>query len=178
MLALIDNYDSFTYNLAQYFMELGEKIAIFRNDKISCRELFIEAFDALIISPGPCSPKEAGMSCEAIKMAGEKNIPVLGICLGFQSMGYIYGGDIIHAPHVMHGKTSNIYHNKRGIFRNIPSPFKATRYHSLILDPKSVPKCLEITAKTDDGIIMAVKHRTLPLYGVQFHPESILIYGS
>ncbi len=174
MLVMIDNYDSFTFNIVQYFKELKQEIKVFRNNQISLEEIFSLPLKALIVSPGPCSPSKAGISNSAIKTAAEKGIPVFGICLGFQCIGEIFGGKISHAPYLMHGKISEIHHNGQGIFSNIPSPFKAVRYHSLALEPESVPKCLAITAKTNDNIIMAVQHKTLPIHGVQFHPESIL----
>lgn len=171
---MIDNYDSFTFNIVQYFKELKQEIKVFRNNQISIEDIFKLPLKALIISPGPCFPSKAGISNNAIKTAAKKNIPVLGICLGYQCIGEIFGGSIIHAPYLMHGKISEIYHKNEGIFTNIPSPFKAVRYHSLALDRKTVPACLKITAKTNDNVIMAVQHKTLPIHGVQFHPESIL----
>jgi len=174
MLVMIDNYDSFTFNIVQYFKELKQDIKVFRNNQISIEELFNISFDALIVSPGPCTPSKAGISNDAIKVASERNIPVFGICLGYQCIGEIFGGSIDHAPYLMHGKTSAIYHDSEGIFSNIPSPFNAVRYHSLALTPDSVPNCLKVTAKTKDNIIMAIQHKYLPVYGVQFHPESIL----
>ncbi|MCP4177793.1 MAG: aminodeoxychorismate/anthranilate synthase component II [bacterium] len=174
MLVMIDNYDSFTYNIVQYFKELNQDITIFRNDKITCKNLFEKKMDALIVSPGPCTPQKAGISCEAIKIASTKNIPVFGICLGFQSIGEVFGAKVVHAPYLMHGKTSKIYHNNTDIFRGLPSPFNATRYHSLAIAPDTVPDSLEVTAKTEDGVIMGIKHKKYPIYGVQFHPESIL----
>ena len=174
MLAMIDNYDSFTFNIVQYFKELKQELEVFRNDQITVEKLFSLDFDALIVSPGPCSPSQAGISNKAIEAAAQKNIPVLGICLGYQCIGEIFGGTITHAPYLMHGKISEIYHNQEGIFKNIPSPFKAVRYHSLALAPETTPNSLKITAKTHDGVIMAVEHKKYPIYGVQFHPESIL----
>jgi len=179
MILMIDNYDSFTYNIVQYFKELNQNIDVVRNDQTTADKIFTEnKFDAIVISPGPCTPKKAGISCDVIRKASEHSIPILGICLGFQSIGYVSGAEIIHAPTLMHGKTSKIYHNSEGIFRNIPSPYSATRYHSLVISPSSIPDCLKVTAKTIDGVIMGIQHKTLPIYGVQFHPESILTeYG-
>lgn len=174
MILMIDNYDSFTFNIFQYFKELEQKIKVFRNDQISLKTISRLSFDALIISPGPRTPDKTGCSNDAIKFAIKNRIPVFGICLGLQCIGKIFGSTIIHAPNPVHGKTSKIYHNGKNIFSNIPSPFKATRYHSLILAPKSIPKTIEVTAKTKDNIIMAIQHKTLPIYGVQFHPESAL----
>ena len=174
MLVMIDNYDSFTFNIVQYLKELKQEIKVFRNNQVSIDEIFSLPLNAIVISPGPCSPSKAGISNDIIKTAADKNIPVLGICLGYQCIGEIFGGVITHAPYLMHGKTSKIYHNQTGIFANLPSPFNAVRYHSLALEPNTVPECLTVTAKTDDDIIMAVQHKSLPIHGVQFHPESIL----
>ena len=174
MLLMIDNYDSFTYNIVQYFLELGKDIEIIRNDSVSIGELFEETFSALIVSPGPCTPKKAGITCAAIRKASDLNIPVFGICLGLQAICEVFGGSIKKAPEVMHGKTSMIYHNGKDIFFGIPSPFKGMRYHSLVLDKSTIPKTLEITARTESDVIMGVKHRNKKIYGVQFHPESIL----
>lgn len=171
---MIDNYDSFTYNIVQYLGELGEKPQVHRNDRISMDELKAASFDALVVSPGPCSPTEAGLSCDAIKYCAQEKIPVLGICLGHQCIGEVFGGKIVHAPYLMHGKVSEIIHDGKGIFADIPDRFQATRYHSLTIEPESNPECLEVTAKTEDGIIMGIQHRELPVYGVQFHPESII----
>ncbi len=178
MLLMIDNYDSFTYNLVQYFGELGADVRVVRNDEISVEEIGRLAPDHLVISPGPCTPAEAGVSVAAIKAFAGK-IPVLGVCLGHQSIGQAFGGDIVHAGAVMHGKTSPIYHGDTGVFTDLPNPFEATRYHSLVIDRKTLPDCLEVIAWTRgaDGAvdeIMGVRHRTLPVQGVQFHPESIL----
>lgn len=178
MLLMIDNYDSFTYNVVQYLAELGAQVEVYRNDKISIAD--IEALNPahLVISPGPCTPNEAGISVEVIKhFAG--NIPILGICLGHQSIGQAFGGCIIRAGKVMHGKTSRVCHRNQGVFEGLTNPFQATRYHSLVISPEQLPDCLEITAWTenDDGSmeeIMGVRHKALPLQGVQFHPESIL----
>jgi anthranilate synthase component II len=178
MLVMIDNYDSFTYNLVQYFAELGAEVQIFRNDCISIAALQDLALSHLVISPGPCTPNEAGISMAAIETFAGK-IPILGVCLGHQSIGQVFGGRIVHARSVMHGKTSLIYHQNSGVFRDLPNPFQATRYHSLVIERASFPSCLEITAwtQTDDGTmdeIMGVRHRSLAIEGVQFHPESIL----
>ncbi len=173
MLLMIDNYDSFTYNLVQYLGELGEDVLVRRNDEISIVEIEVLAPKRIVISPGPCSPSEAGISVAAIeKFAGK--IPLLGVCLGHQSIGQAFGGKIVHAKTLMHGKTSQVTHTNRGIFAGLPSPYRATRYHSLVIERESCPDCLEITAWTDDGEIMGVRHKTLPIEGVQFHPESIM----
>ncbi|MFZ6016120.1 MAG: aminodeoxychorismate/anthranilate synthase component II [Nitrospirota bacterium] len=173
MLLMIDNYDSFTYNLVQYFGEMGEDIKVFRNDKITIPEIERLSPERIVISPGPCTPKEAGISVELIKhFAGR--IPILGVCLGHQSIGAAFGGDIIRAPRLMHGKTSMIYHDGKTIFEGLPDPFEATRYHSLIIKQETLPDCLEITAWTDMGEIMGVRHKEFIIEGVQFHPESIL----
>lgn len=172
MLAMIDNYDSFTFNLVQYFGELGQNVEVFRNDQISVDELEALHPDYLVISPGPCTPNEAGISVAAITRLAEK-IPVLGVCLGHQCIGQAFGGKIVHAQKLMHGKTSMIHHNGHGVFYQLPDPFQATRYHSLAVEQQSVPKCFEVTAHTEDGEIMAIKHRQYAVQGVQFHPESI-----
>jgi anthranilate synthase/aminodeoxychorismate synthase-like glutamine amidotransferase len=173
MLLMIDNYDSFTYNLVQYLGELGEDIRVFRNDRISIREIEEMKPDRIVISPGPCTPKEAGISVETIRhFAGR--LPILGVCLGHQSIGAAFGGEIIRAPLLMHGKTSLIYHDGKTIFKGLPDPFEATRYHSLLIRKESVPNCLEISAWTDSGQIMGVRHKEFDIEGVQFHPESIL----
>jgi anthranilate synthase component 2 len=173
MLLMIDNYDSFTYNLVQYFGELGEDVAVYRNDEITLERIAELEPDRIVVSPGPCTPNEAGVSVPLIKrFAGE--IPILGVCLGHQSIGQAYGGHIVHAQQLMHGKTSQIHHRDEGVFKSLPEPFRATRYHSLVIERTTLPDCLEITAWTDDGEIMGVRHRTLPVEGVQFHPESIL----
>ncbi|OZY86216.1 anthranilate/aminodeoxychorismate synthase component II [Cellvibrio mixtus] len=178
MILMIDNYDSFTYNLVQYFGELGADIKVVRNDEITLDEIATLAPEKIVISPGPCTPTEAGVSVATIQTFAGK-IPILGVCLGHQSIGQALGGKVIRAPYVMHGKTSPVYHSNTGIFRGLANPFQATRYHSLVIEKESLPDCLEITAWTqnDDGSmaeIMGVKHRTLALEGVQFHPESIL----
>ena len=173
MLLMIDNYDSFTYNLVQYFGELGEEVTVFRNDEITLDKIAQLAPQRIVISPGPCTPSEAGVSVPLIgKFSGK--IPILGVCLGHQSIGQAFGGNIVHAKQVMHGKTSPIFHNGSGVFAGLPSPFTATRYHSLVIERASLPDCLEITAWTEDGEIMGVRHKTLAVEGVQFHPESIL----
>ena len=173
MLVMIDNYDSFTYNLVQYFGELGEEVAVYRNDEIALDEVARLKPARIVVSPGPCTPNEAGVSVPLIKrFAGE--IPILGVCLGHQSIGQAFGGRIVHAKQLMHGKTSAIRHNDAGVFKGLPDPFQATRYHSLVIERASLPDCLEITAWTDDGEIMGVRHKTLAVEGVQFHPESIL----
>jgi len=175
---MVDNYDSFTYNLVQYFGELGADVTVVRNDQVSVADIEAIAPDKIVISPGPCTPKEAGVSVEAIKrFAGQ--IPILGVCLGHQSIGYAFGGDIIHAKAIMHGKTSLVYHHDQGVFKGLSNPFTATRYHSLVIDQTTIPDCLEITAWTQDDAgnideIMGVRHKTLDIEGVQFHPESIL----
>ena len=173
MLLMIDNYDSFTYNLVQYFGELGEDVAVFRNDEITPDEIIKLEPSFIVISPGPCTPMEAGVSISLIERYCEK-IPILGVCLGHQSIGQAFGGKIIHAKQLMHGKTTLISHNDTGVFHNLPNPFTATRYHSLVIDNESLPDCLEITAWADDGEIMGVRHKNLEVQGVQFHPESFL----
>ena len=170
---VIDNYDSFVYNLVQYLGELNAEPLVKRHDAITIDEVEDMSPHALLISPGPGNPKQAGISVDLIKWAAGK-IPVLGICLGHQCIGEAWGGKIVHAPQVMHGKTSLISHNKSGLFKDIESPFNATRYHSLMVDPESFPDELEITAKTDDGLIMGLKHKQFEIHGLQFHPESIL----
>jgi len=173
MLLMIDNYDSFTYNLVQYFGELGAEVKVYRNDQISLDAIEQLRPDHIVISPGPCTPNEAGISIEAIlRFAGR--IPLLGVCLGHQSIGQAYGGHIVRARTLMHGKTSMIHHRDTGVFSGLSNPFEATRYHSLVIERESLPECLEITAWTDDGEIMGVRHRELDVEGVQFHPESIL----
>ena len=178
MLLMIDNYDSFTYNLVQYFGELGANVEVHRNDKISLDEIKELDPEKIVISPGPCTPNEAGISLDVIQeFAGKK--PIMGVCLGHQSIGQAFGGDIIHANEIMHGKTSDVYHDNHGVFKELSNPFKATRYHSLVIDKMTLPDCFEITAWTqnEDGSIdeiMGVRHKTLDIEGVQFHPESIL----
>ena len=178
MLLMIDNYDSFTYNLVQYFGELQADVQVYRNDKITVAEIEKLKPDHLVISPGPCTPNEAGVSLEVIKHFAGK-IPILGVCLGHQSIGQAFGGEIVHANAIMHGKTSMIHHKGEGVFKGIESPFEATRYHSLVIEKQSMPECLEITAWTENDKgeldeIMGVRHRELEVEGVQFHPESIL----
>jgi len=178
MLLMIDNYDSFTYNLVQYFGELGVEVEVHRNDRITVEEIEQKDPEWIVISPGPCTPNEAGISVDTIRyFTGRK--PILGVCLGHQSIGQAFGGDIVHAGAIMHGKTSMIHHNDKGLFKGIPNPFEATRYHSLVIDKTTLPEELEITAwtETPDGDldeIMGVRHRTMPIEGMQFHPESIL----
>ncbi|NEX21281.1 aminodeoxychorismate/anthranilate synthase component II [Thiorhodococcus mannitoliphagus] len=178
MLLMIDNYDSFTYNLVQYFGELGADVRVVRNDELSLEQAAALGADRVVISPGPCTPTEAGISVALIqKLAGQ--VPILGVCLGHQSIGQAFGGEIVKAPAVMHGKTSPIYHLDQGVFSGLSDPFEATRYHSLVIDEKSLPDCLEVTAwtQTSQGereAIMGVRHREMPIQGVQFHPESIL----
>jgi len=173
MLLLLDNYDSFTYNLYQYLSELGAEVQVHRNDQISLDEIEALQPDHIVVSPGPCTPNEAGLSCQVIENFGPR-IPVLGVCLGHQAIGQVYGGRIIRAPEPMHGKTSPMYHHEQGVFRRLPAPFEANRYHSLIVERSTLPDVLEITAETDDGLIMGLRHRTYPVEGVQFHPESIM----
>ncbi|HSF69182.1 MAG TPA: aminodeoxychorismate/anthranilate synthase component II [Nitrospira sp.] len=173
MLLMIDNYDSFTYNLVQYLGELGEDVRVYRNDKISLARVGDLRPSRLVISPGPCTPKEAGISVEVIRAYGGK-IPILGVCLGHQSIAVAYGGEIIRAPRLMHGKTSPITHDGRTIYRSLPNPFDATRYHSLIVNRENLPDSLEVSAETAEGEIMGLRHKTLGVEGVQFHPESIL----
>jgi anthranilate synthase/aminodeoxychorismate synthase-like glutamine amidotransferase len=173
MLLMIDNYDSFTYNLVQYFGELGEDIEVFRNDKITIPEIEALKPERIVISPGPCTPNEAGISIDVIRHFKGK-IPILGVCLGHQSIGAAFGGEIVRAPRLMHGKTSIIYHDGKTIFKDIPNPFEATRYHSLIIKRESLPDSLVVTAWTEEGEIMGVRHKEYIIEGVQFHPESIL----
>ena len=173
MLLMIDNYDSFTYNLVQYFAELGADVVVYRNDEITVEQIENLRPQHIVVSPGPCTPNEAGISVATIKHFAGK-VPLLGVCLGHQSIGQAFGGKIIHAKTLMHGKTSLIHHHKNSVFAGLPDPFVATRYHSLVIERASLPECLEITAWTDDGEIMGVRHKTLAVHGVQFHPESIL----
>ena len=173
MLLMIDNYDSFTYNLVQYFAELGEEVAVHRNDEITLEQIEALQPQHIVISPGPCTPNEAGISVPTIKRFAGR-IPILGVCLGHQSIGQAFGGRIIHAKQLMHGKTSPIFHDNTSVFRGLPNPFTATRYHSLVIERESLPDCLEITAWSEDGEIMGVRHKSLAVEGVQFHPESIL----
>ncbi|MBI3716109.1 MAG: aminodeoxychorismate/anthranilate synthase component II [Betaproteobacteria bacterium] len=173
MLLMIDNYDSFTYNLVQYFGELGEDVVVKRNDEIGVTDIEAMKPARIVVSPGPCSPAEAGISVPAIQ-AFAGRVPILGVCLGHQSIGQAYGGRIVHAKTLMHGKTSTMTHTGAGVFAGLPTPYRITRYHSLVIERDSCPDCLEITAWTDDGEIMGVRHKSLPLEGVQFHPESIM----
>jgi anthranilate synthase/aminodeoxychorismate synthase-like glutamine amidotransferase len=173
MLAMVDNYDSFTYNLVQYLGELGQVIKVYRNDQITADELERVGPERIVISPGPCSPLEAGVSNEIIRRFAGK-VPLLGVCLGHQCIGHVFGGEVVRAPRLMHGKTSMIHHDGKTIYRGLPDPFCATRYHSLIIRRETLPSCLEITAETDQGEIMGVRHREHTVEGVQFHPESIL----
>jgi anthranilate synthase/aminodeoxychorismate synthase-like glutamine amidotransferase len=173
---VVDNYDSFVYNLVQYLGELGAVPLVYRHDALSLAEVRELAPDAVLVSPGPGRPEDAGVSNELIRELGAE-LPVLGVCLGHQCIGQVFGGRVVRAPQVMHGKTSWISHDGQGVFAGLPEPFEATRYHSLVVDRASVPDCLEITAETDDGVIMGLRHRELPVEGVQFHPESILTTG-
>jgi anthranilate synthase/aminodeoxychorismate synthase-like glutamine amidotransferase len=173
MILLLDNYDSFTYNLAQYLGELGCTVEVHRNDKISVEEITRRKPEKIVISPGPCTPQEAGICVELVQRLARK-FPILGVCLGHQAIGVAFGGKIIRAPKLFHGKTSEIHHDRKGVFRKLPDPFTATRYHSLIVERKSLPRELAITAETDDGIIMGFRHRKFSVEGVQFHPESVL----
>lgn len=173
MILLIDNYDSFTYNLVQYLGELGAEILVKRNDEVTLEDVENYAPERIVISPGPCTPNEAGISVDLIRSFAQ-NIPILGVCLGHQAIGAAYGGEVVRAPYVMHGKTSEIHHDGKTIYAGLPDPFTATRYHSLIVKRETLPGELVVTAETDDGVIMGVRHREYPLEGVQFHPESIL----
>lgn len=176
MIAVIDNYDSFTYNLVQYLKEFGREVKVFRNDKVSVKELAALPLSHLLVSPGPCTPDEAGISMEAIRFFAGK-VPILGVCLGHQSIGQVFGGKIVKAQRMMHGKTSPIYHSGEGIFNGLPTPFQATRYHSLVIHPDSLSEELEVTARSDDGEIMGIRHKEFAITGVQFHPESIMTEG-
>ena len=169
---LIDNYDSFTFNLVHYIGELGADVKVWRNDEISVEEALDEEPDALVLSPGPCTPNQAGICLDLVRAAGATK-PILGVCLGHQAIGQVFGGRVVRAPVPMHGKISRVSHNARGLFRGVNGPFHATRYHSLVIDRATAPEDLEITAEADDGLIMAVSHRDRPVHGVQFHPESI-----
>jgi len=173
MIVMIDNYDSFTFNLVQYLAEMGEKLVVFRNDEVTVEDVVKLRPDKIVISPGPGRPEDAGISVKLIKEASGK-IPVLGVCLGHQAIGQAFGGKVVHAGTLVHGKTSKISHDGKTIFDGLPNPFIATRYHSLVVERESLPSCLEISAETDDGLIMAVRHKDLQVEGVQFHPESIL----
>ncbi|MEW6060564.1 MAG: aminodeoxychorismate/anthranilate synthase component II [Bacteroidota bacterium] len=172
MILVIDNYDSFTYNLVQYLGEMNVELQVVRNDKITVDEIRKLKPEAIVISPGPCTPKEAGVSVPLIKEF-YREIPILGVCLGHQSIGEAFGGNVVKAPSVVHGKTSEVLHEGKGIFKSIPTKFKATRYHSLVIEPKTMPGILDVTAKTADGVVMGVQHKQYPVFGVQFHPESI-----
>ncbi|MCP4935919.1 MAG: aminodeoxychorismate/anthranilate synthase component II [bacterium] len=171
-ITLIDNYDSFTYNLVHYLGELGSEVTVYRNDAKTVREILAHKPAALILSPGPCEPDQAGITLDLIKEA-PRDLPILGVCLGHQSIGQAFGGKVVRAPKLMHGKLSHIHHQGEGIFKDLPTPFEATRYHSLIVERDSLPDCLHVTARTSDGLIMAFEHVEHPIHGVQFHPESI-----
>ena len=173
MILVIDNYDSFTFNLVQYLGELGAEMRVYRNDKITVEEAVALNPEKVLVSPGPCTPKEAGISCDIVREFGPR-LPVFGVCLGHQAIGDVYGGNVIRADRLMHGKTSPMIHEGKSVFKGLPSPFDATRYHSLIIERESIPDCLEITAWTAEGEIMGVQHKQHPVHGVQFHPESIL----
>lgn len=173
MYILIDNYDSFTYNLFHFLGELGADVTVYRNDAITAAEVVALTPDGIVISPGPCDPDKAGVSLDVVNAAAEKRIPLLGVCLGHQALGQAMGGKVVRAPEPMHGKVSDIRHDGTGVFADLPTPFKATRYHSLSVDRASLPNTLSVTAETEDGVIMGVAHNELPLHGVQFHPESI-----
>ena len=173
MIILIDNYDSFTFNLVQYLGELGSKTHVYRNDQISVQNVIEQKPSGIIISPGPSNPDNAGICLDLITKCAEQNIPLLGVCLGHQAIGQVFGGKVIRAPEPVHGKTSNILHKQESVFKNIPSPFEATRYHSLIVERDSLPDTLQITAQSEDGLIMGLQHKSKPIHGVQFHPESI-----
>ena len=171
---VIDSYDSFVYNLVQYLGELGAQPDVVRNDQFTVAEALDRSPDLMLLSPGPGRPEDAGIICDAITAFAERGIPVFGVCLGHQAIGHVFGAAVVRAPHLMHGKTSPIEHDGVGVFAGLPSPLTATRYHSLVIDPATMPECLEVTAQTAEGIVMGVRHRTLPVEGVQFHPESIL----
>ncbi len=173
MLLMIDNYDSFTYNLVQYLGELGAEVKVFRNDKITLKEIEKLKPQQIVISPGPCTPKEAGISKEVIEHFAGK-VPILGVCLGHQSIGEVFGGEVVRAPYLMHGKTSQIHHDEKTIFQGVQNPFTATRYHSLIVKKETLPDVLEVSAWTEDGLIMGLRHKKYLVEGVQFHPESIM----
>ncbi len=172
VVAVIDNYDSFAYNLVQYLGELGAEVDVFRNDALSAAELAEREPAAVVISPGPCTPDEAGISLDVVRLMGAQT-PLLGVCLGHQAIGQAYGGRVVRAPRVMHGKVSSVHHDGAGVFAGLPDPFEATRYHSLVVERDSLPASLQVTAWTDDGVVMGVRHRSHPVVGVQFHPESI-----
>jgi len=170
---VIDNYDSFTYNLVQYLGELGAEVLVRRNDEVTTGEIPALQPDRIVVSPGPCTPNEAGISLKAIEEAPE-GVPVLGVCLGHQAIGQAYGGKVVRAKEPVHGKTARIMHDGEGVYRGLPQGFEATRYHSLVIEPDSIPECLTVTSRTEDGVIMGVRHKELPVEGVQFHPESVL----
>ena len=172
MIILIDNYDSFVYNLLHFLGELGAEVAVRRNDAVTVDQVLEEADPAVVLSPGPCDPDRAGICLDLVARAAGRR-PVLGVCLGHQAIGQAFGGRVVRAPYVMHGKISAIHHGGRGVFDGLPSPFEATRYHSLIVERESLPECLEVTAETEDGVVMGLAHREFPIHGVQFHPESI-----
>ena len=174
---VLDSYDSFVYNLVQYLGEIGADPVVYRNDALTLDEALALAPDAVLLSPGPGRPEDAGILCAAVRAFGERGVPVLGVCLGHQGIGHAFGASVVRAPELMHGKTSEIRHEGAGVFNGLPSPLTATRYHSLVIDPATMPDCLEVTARTDDGIVMGVRHREFPIEGVQFHPESILTVG-
>ena len=171
---VIDSYDSFVYNLVQYLGELGAEPIVVRNDELTVDQALEVAPDAVLLSPGPGRPEDAGIICDAIPVFAERGTPVFGVCLGHQAIGHVFGGTVVRAPALMHGKTSHVTHEGLGVFAGLPTPLTATRYHSLVIDASSIPDCLEVTASTEDGVVMGVRHRTLPVEGVQFHPESIL----
>lgn len=171
---VLDSYDSFVYNLVQYLGELGAEPVVYRNDELTLEQALALNVDGVLLSPGPGRPEWAGIICEAIVPFAEKGVPVFGVCLGHQAIGHVFGGNVIRAPHLMHGKTSEVNHQNIGVFAGVANPVTATRYHSLVIEPSSMPDCLEVTASTADGIVMGVRHKTLPIEGVQFHPESIL----
>jgi anthranilate synthase component II len=173
MILVVDNYDSFTFNLVHYLLELGAEVEVIRNDAMTVDEALALRPEAVLLSPGPCTPNEAGICLGLVEAAAARELPLLGVCLGHQALGQAFQGRVVRAPSLMHGKTSPVFHRGRGLFEGLPSPFTATRYHSLIVERETLPACLEVTAQTQDGIIMGVRHRELPLHGVQFHPESI-----
>ena len=172
MLVVIDNYDSFTYNLVHFLGELGAETQVYRNDKVTVDKVLAERPEAIVLSPGPCDPDRAGICLELVRRAGPE-VPILGVCLGHQTIGQVYGGKVVRAPYLMHGKLSKVHHTGKGIFQGLPQDFSATRYHSLVVDPETLPAELEVTAETADGIIMGMQHTRYPVHGVQFHPESI-----
>jgi len=171
---VLDSYDSFVYNLVQYLGELGADPVVYRNDTLTVEQAVALQPDAVLLSPGPGRPENAGILCASVAVFAQRGTPVLGVCLGHQGIGHVYGASIVRAPDLMHGKTSLIRHEEQGVFAGLPNPLQGTRYHSLVIDPATIPDCLEVTARTDDGIVMGLRHRELPVEGVQFHPESIL----